>query len=81
MNMPPIDVYMALAEALHDEDDVCNANYVIPFSECATREYDIEVAVRVLVGLAKDDWRLVRDGGGTAKLGLVPAAMEKAGAG
>ena len=59
--MPPVEAYMALAEAMHDEDDGCNANYVIPFSECPFREYDIEEAVKVLVSLGKNDWRMVRE--------------------
>jgi hypothetical protein len=68
--MPAIDAYMAMAEAMHDEDDNCNAAYVIPFTECATREYDIQSAVRVLVSLHKAGWRLARDPGDTAELGL-----------
>jgi hypothetical protein len=68
--MPAIDAYMALAEAMHDEDDTCNANYVIPFAECATREFDIQAAVRVLVALRKDDWSLVRDPAHATRLGL-----------
>jgi hypothetical protein len=67
---PAIETYMALAEALHDEDDTCNANYVIPFAECATREYDIQEALGVIEGLRKAGWRLVRDPGGTVELGL-----------
>lgn len=68
--MPTIEEYMALAEAMHDESDLCMANYVIPFSDCAAREPDIQDAVRVLVHLRKDGWRLVRDATGTAELGL-----------
>jgi hypothetical protein len=67
--MPAIAAYMALAEAMHDNDDNCQANYVLPFSECATREYDIEQAVKVLVDLMHDDWHLVRRPV-TAELGL-----------
>jgi hypothetical protein len=67
--MPPIAAYMALAKAMHEEDDVCNANYVIPFDECASREWDIQNAVNVLVQLQGDDWHLVRRPA-TAELGL-----------
>lgn len=59
--MPTIEQYLALAEAMHDERDDCNANYVLPFSECGSREADIQDAVSVLVALHKADWRLVRE--------------------
>lgn len=68
--MPDIPTYLALAERMHDDSDLCNANYVIPFSECAAREADIGDAIRVLVALHKDGWRLTRDPGATAELGL-----------
>jgi hypothetical protein len=65
---PPKDAYMALAEALHDEDDVCNAGYVVRFDACATHEYDVLRAITVLIALGKDGWRLVRDGQGTVEM-------------
>lgn len=59
--MPTIEQYMALAEAMHDGDDLCNANYYAPFGECGNREYDIQQAVKVLVALRKEGWQLVRE--------------------
>lgn len=68
--MPTIEEYMALAEAWHDESEFCNANYQHPFDECGAREADIDDAIRVLVALRKDGWRLVRDVNATPRLGL-----------
>lgn len=68
--MPTIDQYTALAEAMHDGRDDCNANYVLPFSECVNREADINDAVAVLTELRKVGWKLSRDPAGTTELGL-----------
>jgi hypothetical protein len=51
----------ALAEAMHDVSDTCNANYVIPFAECGVREADLADATAVLLGLRKAGWRLVQE--------------------
>jgi hypothetical protein len=68
--MPDIPTYLALAEAMHDDSDLCNANYVIRFAECGTRDADIGDAIRILVALHKDGWRLARDPGATVEMGL-----------
>ena len=68
--MPTIESYMALAEAMHSEDEMCNASMFVPFAECVTHEYDIEHAVKVIVQLHKDGWRLVPDPGPTVEMGL-----------
>jgi hypothetical protein len=67
--MPTVPEYLALAEAMHDESDDCQANYVMPFAECPMREIDIQDAVRVGVALRKEGWRLIRDIS-TTELGL-----------
>jgi hypothetical protein len=65
--MPAIEQYMALAETMHDNDDLCNASYYHPFSSCEeeVREYFIDQAIAVLRDLRREDWRMVRDGGAT----------------
>jgi hypothetical protein len=68
--MPTIEEYLALAEAMHDESDFCNANYQLSFADCEVREADIQDAVTVLVALRKEGWRLVRDVNATAEMGL-----------
>ena len=65
------DPVLALAEAMHNEDDTCNASQYVPFSECATRQWDIEHAADVLAELRKAGWRLAPDPAGTVELGLV----------
>lgn len=68
--MPTIEQYTALAEAIHDESEICNANYQIFFHACPFREQDIEEAVHVLVALHKADWHLERKPFGTPEIGL-----------
>lgn len=68
--MPTIEAWLALAEATHDERDDCQPNYAVRFASCEFREQDIEEAVRVLIGLHKAGWKLVRDPGPTVELGL-----------
>ena len=68
--MPDIRQYMALAEALHDASDLCNASYVIPLEECGAREADVEDAVRILVALRKEGWLLVQQPVGAMLFGL-----------
>ena len=63
-------VVLALAEALHDCDDTCNASYRIAFGECATQEWDIAHAGEVLDDLRALGWTVVRDPVGTLPLGL-----------
>ena len=58
----------AMAEALHDCDDTCNANQYVPFSECATQEWDLTHAEEVLDALRASGWMLVRDPAGTLPL-------------
>lgn len=66
--MPDIEAYMALAEALHIEDEQCEE---VPFEDCLVRESDIGIAVRVLVAVRKSgDWRLVREPIAATRLGL-----------
>ena len=60
----------ALAEALHDNDDTCNAAHYIPIEECATRAWDEEHAAKVLESLRDLGWTLTRDPAGTIPLGL-----------
>lgn len=62
--------FLALAEAMHDCDDVCNANHYVPFKECATREWDEEHGVEVLARLHQLGWTVVRDPAGTIPLPL-----------
>lgn len=64
--MPDIPVYMALAEAIHDESEMCEDP---SFAECGAREADIAEAIRILVRL-DPDWRLVRHSAGTLEIGL-----------
>lgn len=66
--MPPIAAYMALAEAMHEESDICNGNGRELFADCGAREADIEDAVKVLVALHRADWQLVRRPEGAAPL-------------
>ena len=66
--MPSIGAYMALAQALHDASDDCNANYVLPFGDCGFRELDIREAIDLLRELRKDDWQLVHRPQGTPGL-------------
>ncbi len=54
-----------LARALHETDDVCNANYYLPFEECATMGFDIERAEEVLDVLRRLGWRIEADPAGT----------------
>lgn len=61
---------MALAVALHDESEMCNGNYQIPFDECGAREADIQDAVRILVHLHREGWVMQKDAAGTLPLGL-----------
>lgn len=68
--MPPIAVYMALAEAMHDEDDTCNEPHEVPFAECVYREYDIQAAMKVLTALRRDGWSLEQHPVGVVELGL-----------
>jgi hypothetical protein len=68
--MPDIPTYLALAEAMHDESDDCQGNYVMSFRACPMRDADIGDAIRVLIGLHKAGWQLVHDPGDTAELGL-----------
>lgn len=68
--MPTIEQYTALAEAIHDESDDCNANYQMLFHACPFREQDIEQAIRVLTALHKADWTLSHDHTWTLGMGL-----------
>ena len=69
--LPTIEEYMALAEAMHGESDLCNATYFGgPFELCEAREADIQDAFVILAALRKDGWRLVRDVNATEALGL-----------
>jgi hypothetical protein len=61
---------LALAEALHDSDDYCNAQYRIPFEECVTKNWGEERAAEMILGLRALGWMLVRDPAGTIPLGL-----------
>ena len=58
----------ALAVALHDCDDTCNANQFVPFAECATQEWDVSHAEEVIDTLRAAGWMLVRDPAGTLPL-------------
>jgi hypothetical protein len=60
----------ALAEALHDTDETCNAHHYLPFEECATKEWDESQAVEVLSRLRALGWAVTRDPAGTVPLGL-----------
>jgi hypothetical protein len=60
--------YMALAEAMHDVSEMCNANYDLPFSECGVREADIQDACKVIEKLRKRGWLVVRNPAGTTPL-------------
>ena len=64
--VPDIAAYMALAEAIHDESEMCEDP---SFEECGALEADIAEAVRILVRL-DPDWRLVRHPAGTVELGI-----------
>jgi hypothetical protein len=66
----PLEAYLALAEAMHDESYLCNANYAIPFDECGAKEADIGDAVRVLADLHRAGWHLTHDPAGTVEMGL-----------
>lgn len=74
--MPTIPQYMAMAEALHDNDETCNANYYHPFSshnsedEDGLREYFIGQAIDVLNHLRLSDWHMVRKDVSTPVLGI-----------
>ena len=68
--MPPTKMYLAMAEAMHDQNDLCNANQNIDFDECAMREADIEDAVRILTSLRRDGWLLVMQPVGVRSAGL-----------
>jgi hypothetical protein len=61
---------LALADAIHDGDDSCNANYYIPATECPFRDTDIEQAAEMMEALRKAGWVLVRDAAGTVEMGL-----------
>jgi hypothetical protein len=65
MIAPPL---RALAEALHDNDDTCNANHYVPFADCATQEWDLTHADEVLDSLRASGWMVVRDPAGTLPL-------------
>lgn len=58
--MPTIQQYMALAEALHDNDETCNATYYHPFHACEAdlREYFIQTAIAILQRLRSEGWRM-----------------------
>lgn len=64
------DQVLAMAEALHDCDETCNAHHYMPFDECATQEWDIAHAQEVIEALRVIGWTVVRDPAGTAPLGL-----------
>lgn len=60
----------ALAEALHNTDETCNAHHYIPIEECATREWDEGHAEEVIGALEALGWTVVRDPAGTIPLPL-----------
>ena len=62
--------FLALAEALHDTDETCNAHHYAPIAECATREWDEEHAAEVIARLHQLGWTVVRDPAGTIPLAL-----------
>ena len=67
----------ALAAALHDCDDTCNANQYVPFEECATKEWDEQHAAEVVEALRTDGWILVRDPAGTLPLDAALGELEQ----
>lgn len=66
--MPPIETYIAMAEAIHDEIEQCDERET--FADCGAREADIGEALRVLTHLRREGWQVTRDPAGTREMGL-----------
>lgn len=68
--MPPIEVYIAFAEHLHNQSELCNENYDVRFEACDLREQDISDAINILRALYRDGWALSRTALDNLALGL-----------
>jgi hypothetical protein len=65
---------LALAEAEHDNDETCEASYVVAFADCVHREWDIQHAAEVIESLRVLGYRVSVDPAGTLPLPLkIPA--------
>jgi hypothetical protein len=65
---------LALAEAEHDNDEICEASDVGVFADCVHREWDIQHAAEVIESLRVLGYRVSVDPAGTLPLPLdIPA--------